>query len=175
MIPPEINHEHVLNAISEVDSVGIPTKRHSTKWSVLHDNRLYPPKLLLSIANRFVNGEELIPDDFSGGDESNRFLKALGFDIVPQNTRQGHYPLRDHSWTIHSATVAVKRMDKSTFLHRGTAVPQHFRFFSVWMILSLMKKGILLSNIRIGITRPISSFMLTELGLDSSGNLILRR
>lgn len=129
MIPPEINREHVLRAISEVDEEGIPRDRHSIRWSVSHEDRFYPPKYLISIANRYTNGSEWPSENFSGGDETNNVLRSLGFEIVPQGTRQSGYPLKSHSWVIYSDTVAVKKMDKSAFLHHGTGVPRQFCFF----------------------------------------------
>ena len=42
---------------------------------------MYPPKLVISIANRYANGSELDSTKFSGGKESNEFLKARGFEI----------------------------------------------------------------------------------------------
>lgn len=58
MIPKNLTQEDILQAIKEVDANGIPLDRHSTKWSVLHDGKHYPPKYLVSIANKFRNGEE---------------------------------------------------------------------------------------------------------------------
>ena len=64
--------------LDEIDVKDIPSdrqKRHSTKWSVLHDGKHYPPKYLISIANQFRNNEEWDSNDFSGGSETNKFLK----------------------------------------------------------------------------------------------------
>jgi len=39
------------------------------------------------------------------------------------------YPYLSHSWTINSENVAVKRLDKSAFLHGGTGIPRDIRSF----------------------------------------------
>ncbi len=81
MIPDNITKKHVLKAIAEVDRDGVPPGRGSTKYNLKHGARLYPPKYLISVANRFANGSELPPSDFSGGKEVNEFLARLGFSI----------------------------------------------------------------------------------------------
>jgi len=81
MIPDNITKKHVLKAIAEVDRDGVPPGRGSTKYNLKHGARLYPPKYLISVANRFANGSELPPSDFSGGKAVNEFLARLGFSI----------------------------------------------------------------------------------------------
>ena len=71
MIPPNINKEDVLVAIKRIDSEGIPTDRHSVRWSVEFEGSKYPPKYIVSLANISANGEVLHPSNFSGGDETN--------------------------------------------------------------------------------------------------------
>jgi len=39
------------------------------------------------------------------------------------------YPLESHSWTVYSPTVAVKAMDKSSFLHHGSGIPKEIVSF----------------------------------------------
>ena len=40
-----------------------------------------------------------------------------------------HGDYSSHSWTIHSDTVAIKKSDRSVFLHHGTGIPQKIRAF----------------------------------------------
>jgi len=82
MIPSNIKREHIIKAIQEIDSNGIPLGRESRKFSLIFEVKQYPPKYVLSLANKFANGEELDPSRFSGGQETNNFLKRLRFDIV---------------------------------------------------------------------------------------------
>lgn len=81
-IPKNILREHVIEAIKRIDKEGIPEKRESTRFSLLFEGRYYPPKYVISIANIFANGEDYSSSLFSGGDETNRFLKGLEFNIV---------------------------------------------------------------------------------------------
>ena len=82
MIPENISKESVLNALDDIRKDGIPQDRHSDKYYLLHDSFLYPPKYVLTIANKFVNSKELDSTEFSGGPESNEFLEKLGFTLV---------------------------------------------------------------------------------------------
>ena len=81
-IPKNIHNEHVIEAIHKIDSEGVPERRESTRFNLSYEGKYYPPKYVISIANIFANGEEYSPSKFSGGDETNRFLKGLGFRIV---------------------------------------------------------------------------------------------
>ncbi|MEM1505387.1 HNH endonuclease [Domibacillus sp. 8LH] len=81
-IPKSINQEHIIEAIQKIDREGVPERRESTRFSLTYGGKYYPPKYVISIANIFANGEEYSPSMFSGGDETNKFLKGLGFNIV---------------------------------------------------------------------------------------------
>jgi len=81
MISNNITGEDVLNALSEIDKNGIPSNRHSKKYFLDYKGKRYPPKYVLSLANKYANKNELDPNEFSGGDETNDFLIKLGFDI----------------------------------------------------------------------------------------------
>ncbi|MGG3835232.1 hypothetical protein ABEV40_17270 [Geobacillus thermocatenulatus] len=61
MIPDNIKKDHVFMAIKEIDENGIPASRNSTKFQLSYNNRLYPPKYVLSLANKYANGKELQP------------------------------------------------------------------------------------------------------------------
>ena len=64
-IPKNLNRESILQAIKEVDRDGFPPDRQSRKWDVLYENNKYPPKYLISLANKFLNGVELSPKKYS--------------------------------------------------------------------------------------------------------------
>ena len=87
MIPKNIKKEHLEKAIEEIDKDGIRKGRHSSIYDLIHNGKSYPPKLVLSIANRYANGTELDSNDFGGGKDTPAFelLKAEGFEIVPKN------------------------------------------------------------------------------------------
>ena len=59
MIPTNITREHVIKALEEIDASAIPPGRASTKFALVLNGKRYPPKYVLSLANRFANGKEL--------------------------------------------------------------------------------------------------------------------
>ena len=81
MIPRNINREHIIKAIEEIESSGFPVGRTSKKFLLKYNGKTYPPKYVLSLSNKYANGKKLNRDDFSGGMETNGFLQDLGFDI----------------------------------------------------------------------------------------------
>jgi predicted RNA-binding protein with PUA-like domain len=86
-IPKNINSEHIIKAIQKIDREGVPERRESTRFNLFYEGKYYPPKYVISIANLFANGEEYSPSMFSGGEETNRFLYALGFRIVENEVK----------------------------------------------------------------------------------------
>ena len=91
MLPKNLTKMDILEAIKEVDVNGIPLERHSTKWSLKHGGKNYPPKYLVSLANKFQNGEEWHQSKFSGGPETNKFLESMGFEIVTGGTQKNTF------------------------------------------------------------------------------------
>ena len=85
MIPKNITREHILKAIEEVDRNGYPEGRGSKKFVLEHNQKHYPPKYIISLANKFANGVELDSEDFGGGKETNEFLEKLGFKIIDKS------------------------------------------------------------------------------------------
>src|SRR5262245_14626812 len=86
MIPKNISADHVLKAIDRIRAQGYPEARASTRFDLIFQDERFPPKVVISYANLFANGQELPETEFSGGDESNDFLTALGFQIVPKDS-----------------------------------------------------------------------------------------
>lgn len=87
MIPENIAKEHLLQAIKEIDEQGIRKGRQSSTYDLVYNDKLYPPKLVISIASRFANGVELNSSEFEGGKETStfKFLEKEGFVIIPKN------------------------------------------------------------------------------------------
>jgi hypothetical protein len=48
----------------------------------MYHGRRYPPKYVVSLAARHATGQALPSNQFSGGSETNEFLRNLGFDIA---------------------------------------------------------------------------------------------
>lgn len=102
MIPKDIHREHVLRALHEIQISGIPKNREPTKFNLIHEGHLFPPKLVLSVAAWIATGKELTASEFSGGDESNKFLRSLGFEIAKKR----------NDWTWKECFFAVWGYDQ---------------------------------------------------------------
>lgn len=78
-----ITKEHILKAIQEIDNEGIRSGRNSSTYDLIYNNKPYPPKLVISIANKYATGEELDHNTFAGGQGTPAFnlLKNEGFVI----------------------------------------------------------------------------------------------
>lgn len=84
MIPQNIVKQNILDAIAVIHKEGVPKERESTKYHLWYNGGLYPPKYVISVANRFANGHALSRDRFNGGAETNNFLKRLGFEVIEE-------------------------------------------------------------------------------------------
>jgi hypothetical protein len=82
MIPKNIGKDHIFSAVRDIDRDGIPPSKDSKKFKLFFEGKEYPPKYVISIANKYANGKELEPSDFSGGQETNNYLRQLGFEIT---------------------------------------------------------------------------------------------
>ena len=108
MIPGNIAREHILKAIKEIESRRVPEGRSSKKFVLEFDGKEYPPKYVLSLANKYANGRELGSEEFSGGKESNEFLRSRGFTIrgikgkdYPQEAKERHYQYHEPRRSPH--------------------------------------------------------------------------
>lgn len=90
MIPKNIDRVHILRAIEEIDKKDIPKGRESKKFQLFHKGKYYPPKYVISLANKYANGVALDSSQFSGGRETNRFLGRLGFEDVEFSPSKAH-------------------------------------------------------------------------------------
>lgn len=53
MIPENIKSEDIVRAVEEVEKLGtIPSGRDSEKYSLEYNGRFYPPKYIISLANK---------------------------------------------------------------------------------------------------------------------------
>ncbi|MEX2752604.1 MAG: hypothetical protein Q6366_012080, partial [Candidatus Freyarchaeota archaeon] len=96
MIPRNINREHIIKAMGEIRKIGVSEGRSSKKFLLEYEGEFYPPKYTISLANKYANGEELDPQEFSGGAETNDFLKDLGFNIVEAPKSSITKPLKEN-------------------------------------------------------------------------------
>ena len=82
-IPKNITKDHIINAIADIENrmVVIPINRKSRQYSIHYKGKYYPPKFVISQANKHANGEFYDSNLFGGGYESNEFLRKKGFEI----------------------------------------------------------------------------------------------
>jgi len=90
IIPEKIQRSHILKAIQDIQKHGYPPKKASTGYDLFYEGRRFPPKYVLSIAHKFVDGTELPTNDFFGGKKTNDFLFRRGFVIVPKSEDLEH-------------------------------------------------------------------------------------
>jgi len=83
-LPSNINKDHLIKAIEKIDSDGIPNDADSKFYDVVYNGKKYPPKVIVSFANIFANGEEISRTSFSGGLNTECFnlLEKYGFEII---------------------------------------------------------------------------------------------
>src|SRR5688572_2807273 len=67
MIPEYIKRQNVLAAMQTIDRDGIPSGRMGQKFEVRYEGRIYPPKLLVSLAHQDAKGFPLDSVMFGGG------------------------------------------------------------------------------------------------------------
>ena len=82
MIPVLITKADVVKAIRRIDRNGVPPLRRSRNYCLAINGKHFPPKYTIALAHEVVTGESLSPDRFSGGAESNDFLRRCGFNVV---------------------------------------------------------------------------------------------
>ncbi len=85
MAIPMISRGNMLVGIERIRREGVPARRQSTRYSLVHKGRRYPPKYVVSLAVEDANGKALDPEEFSGGVETNSLLRKLGFAIAGVN------------------------------------------------------------------------------------------
>jgi len=87
-IPKGITRTDVLRAMAEFErGESSHAFKASQKYDLVYEGRRYPPKAVLGLAARRQAGRVLRPEDFSGGDQTNKILKGLGFEIVSKGSR----------------------------------------------------------------------------------------
>jgi 5-methylcytosine-specific restriction protein B len=89
-LPENITKDHLIQAISKIDTEGLPNDGASQYYDVVYKGNKYPPKLVVSYANIFANGFELDRNTFKGGLGTPCFklLEREGFIIDKKNTMQ---------------------------------------------------------------------------------------
>src|SRR3989338_8091376 len=82
-IPDNIIREDIEKAIKFIDANGIPWHREAISYYVTSENKSYPVKYVLSVANKIKNNIELDSESFNSI-EARNFLLNLGFEIISE-------------------------------------------------------------------------------------------
>lgn len=88
MIPENILEGHILQAINDINNEG--NESHHTlskKYDLIFKNKAYPPKLVLSLANKYANGEVLHYRKFNTYDAQKKLQEiSAEFTIVTKSS-----------------------------------------------------------------------------------------
>ena len=115
MIPNNITRLHLEKAIEEINRDGIRKDRHSSTYDLIHNGKTYPPKLVISIANRYANDSELDSNTFNGGKGTEAFqlLENEGFIIVEKAESNYYEIIRGYISVLKSGKIKAANSIKS--------------------------------------------------------------
>ena len=82
MIPSFITKANIVAAMRRIGREGVPPRRSARNYCLLVDDFHFPPKYTIALAHQIATGRFLPSYEFSGGAESNGFLRNRGFDVV---------------------------------------------------------------------------------------------
>jgi len=119
-IPRNIRKDHILTALTVIDKEGYPKQHESIKYSLVYEGRKYPPVWVIRTANIFANGEPLDPTFYSGGEQSNNFLRKFGFRIVKKTHSEGDHTSFDFE-TMNRERIWREIQAK----YKGQNIPAH--------------------------------------------------
>ena len=81
MIPPNLTEKHFRQAAAQIDREGVPTERNSVHYDLVLNGRRYPPKYVVSLAQKFATGTEFPAADFDAVEAKNYFLNK-DYEII---------------------------------------------------------------------------------------------
>lgn len=126
MIPDTISKDHIILAIREIDEKGYPQINEPTTYFIRYNDKKYPAKYTISLANKFVNGKPLSLHDFAGGSETNDFLKSRGFEIVSVSQEKSELKSIDKEFNLENL-ITVFDKDRNFFHKEVTEEAMKFR------------------------------------------------
>jgi len=90
-----ISRAHIEQAIHDFNGSAHHGFGESTDYDLIVQGKRYPPKAILGLAGKYALGRVLVPDDFSGGDESTcfRILREHGFEVGPKEVPFVHFEI----------------------------------------------------------------------------------
>ena len=82
MILMHIAERDIAEAIQRIIRDGIPSRNRGRGYCLVTNGGHLPPKYTIALAHEIATGEWLHSNRFSGGTESNEFLRRSGFEVV---------------------------------------------------------------------------------------------
>jgi 5-methylcytosine-specific restriction protein B len=129
-IPTNIKREHLIKAIEKIDQEGIPTHADSSYYDVSFNGKNYPPKLIVSYANLYANGEVLERTSFPGGKGTECFnlLEQNGLEIIPKQRQNLNSPINfSYKIFVESCNRSFLRIHESIALRFiGSLITKRF-------------------------------------------------
>ena len=128
MIPKHVTGAHIEKAIRLIIRDGVPPGRRSRGYCLATKGEHLPPKYTIALAHQVATGELLPSNRFSGGPESNEFLRRRGFAVIecdccgrvrngpgataprPTARRAGRSPSSPHSERCHACKIRVGQL-----------------------------------------------------------------
>lgn len=89
--PDKITRSHIERAVKKIKDEGIGL-HPSTGYDVIVDGVAYPPKEIMRYAHEQMNGDKIW--DRSGGEQTNKYLENLGFEIEDKQRNKELYELK---------------------------------------------------------------------------------
>ena len=81
MLPEGLTEKHIELAAKEIDRRGVPRQRRSHHYDLVLNGRKYPPKYVISLANRYATGVEYSFENFNAVEAKNYF-ENNGYIII---------------------------------------------------------------------------------------------
>jgi predicted HNH restriction endonuclease len=92
MIPKGFQRQIFLEAIAEIDQNGVPKLRKSHRYNLLLNGKKYPPKYVISIACKHLNGAEWPSNKFNAVEAKNYFINN-GYKVLDGKSNRKNIPI----------------------------------------------------------------------------------
>ena len=123
----KISKEDIQKAILEIkNNPSLRKGRTSSTYDLIYEGVDYPPKLVISIANRYATGKELDSNEFEGGIGTPAFqlLEKEGFEIQKKSNNSDLYQLKKdflQEWPLERVQKMTleeyTNLDKNSFCY----------------------------------------------------------
>jgi len=120
MIPKKLEYKHFKKAIDEIQKNGVPTRRESNRYDLFIDGNKYPPKYLISLAYKYLNGTEWPSNSFNAVEAKNYFLQN-GYTILDKKVNQ-HITIIQSENTESKYPEGVENFKLHRTLERDTSL-----------------------------------------------------